>query len=82
MNKSFHSLWRFIQGEEAANRRYLTAPAPGPADQADDCRSGCPGSWPQVDGVRYPKMNPVAPDQHQIFQAVLAGENGLSGEAP
>lgn len=79
MTKSLHNLWRFIQVGEAANRRYLTALATARpikrtiADLDVLCRGRI------VAGTRYPRINPVAPDQHQIFQAVLAGEHTIQG---
>lgn len=79
MTKSLHNLWRYLQVGEAANRRYLNALAAARpmlhtiADLDGLCRGRV------VDGTRYPRMNPVAPDQHQIFQAVLAGEHSIQG---
>lgn len=32
-----------------------------------------------VDATRYPRINPVAPDQHQTFQVILAGEHTIQG---
>ncbi len=79
MNKNLHNLWRFIQVGEAANRRYLNALAAArPIQQTiADLDVLCRGRT--VDGTRYPRLNPVAPDQCQIFQAILAGEHTIQG---
>jgi hypothetical protein len=79
MTKSLHNLWRFIQVGEAANRRYLNALAAAQPIKRTiaDLDSLCRGRM--VDGARCPRINPVAPDQHQIFQAVLAGEHTIQG---
>ena len=79
MTKSLHNLWRFLQVGEAANRRYLSALAAAKptshtiADLDILCRGRIVG------GTRYPRINPVAPDQSQIFRAVLAGEHSILG---
>jgi hypothetical protein len=79
MTKSLHNLWRFIQVGDAANRRYLSALAAARPIKRTiaDLDTLCRGRT--VDGARYPRINPVAADQHQIFQAVLAGEHTIQG---
>jgi hypothetical protein len=79
MTKGLHNLWRYLQVGESANRRYLNALAVvRPTSQTiADLDALCRGRV--VDGTRYPKLNPVAPDQHQIFRAVLAGEFTIQG---
>jgi len=79
MTKSLHNLWRYLQVGEAANRRYLNALAAAkPTSRAiANLDALCRGHV--VNGTRCPRLNPVAPDQHQIFQAVLAGEHSIQG---
>jgi hypothetical protein len=79
MTKGLRNLWRYIQVGEASNRRYLEALAAAkPTRQAiADLDVLCRGRV--VNGTRYPKLNPVAQDQHAIFQAVLAGEHAIRG---
>lgn len=79
MTKSLHNLWRYLQVGEAANRRYLNALAAAKpilhtiADLDTLCRGRV------IDGTRYPRINPVAPDHSQIFRAMLAGEHLIQG---
>jgi hypothetical protein len=79
MTKSLHNLWRYLQVGEAANRRYLNALATVRPTQSTiaELDTLCRGRV--VAGTRYPKINPVAPDQNQIFRAVLAGEFTIQG---
>jgi hypothetical protein len=79
MTKSLHNLWRYLQVGEAANRRYLNALAAAKpiSHTIAELDILCRGRV--VDGTRYPRINPVAPDQSQIFRAVLAGEHSIQG---
>jgi hypothetical protein len=79
MTKSLHNLWRYLQVGEAANRRYLNALAAArpTSHTIADLDTLCRGRV--ADGTRYPRINPVAPEQYQIFRAVLAGEFTIQG---
>ena len=79
MTKSLRNLWRYLQVGEAANRRYLDALAAAKPTQHTIAELDrlCRGRI--VNGQRYPRLNPVAKDQHQIFCGVLAGEHSIQG---
>ncbi len=79
MNKGIGNLWRYLQVGEAANRRYLDAlgAAKPISHTIADLDTLCSGRV--VNGNRCPRLNPVAPGEHRIFQAVLAGEHAIQG---
>jgi hypothetical protein len=79
MGKGVKNLWRYLQIGEAANRRYLEAlsqvqPTGKAVAELDRlCQSRV------VDGRRHGKLNPVAAHDCHVFQAVMAGEQAISG---
>jgi hypothetical protein len=68
-----------MQIAEAANRRYLDAladvrPAQKVKSELDElCRSRV------IQGKPRPKFNPLAPGDHKLFEAVMAGEHQIHG---
>jgi hypothetical protein len=79
MNKGIQNLRRYVEVGAAANRRYLDAlTSVRPTQRAiAELDHICEGRV--VDGARFPKWNPVAEHDCQIFRAVLAGEHAISG---
>jgi len=79
MNKGFGNLRRYLQIGEAANRRYLDALAAAKPVRHTiaDLDALCTGRV--VNGNRCPRLNPVAPSEHRIFQAAMAGEHAING---
>jgi hypothetical protein len=79
MGKGIGNLWRYMQIAEDANRRYLDAladvrPIPKVKGELDElCRSRV------IKGKPCPKFNPLAPGDHKLFQAVMAGEHQIHG---
>ncbi len=79
MSKGIGNLRRYLQIGGAANRRYLDALAAAKPVRHTlaDLDTLCTGRV--VNGNRCPRLNPVAPSEHRIFQAVMAGEHAING---
>jgi hypothetical protein len=79
MGKGIGNLWRYMQIGEAANRRYLDAladvrPVEKVKSEIDElCRSRVLKGKPRA------KFNPLAPQDCQVFEAVMAGEHQIYG---
>jgi hypothetical protein len=79
MNKNVQNLWRYLELGEASNRRYLDAlvtvrPTKRAIAELDVL---CRGRT--VQGKRWPKLNPVGPQECALFRAVLSGEHAIQG---
>jgi hypothetical protein len=79
MTKGVANLWRYIQVSRQANERYLEALAAvrskreAVVELDGLCRSRI------VQGKRYSRFNPVTTADCDLFCAVLAGENAITG---
>jgi len=79
MNKGVANFWRYSQVARQSNRRYLEAmacaqPKGEAVAQLDRlCRSRV------VRGTRIARFNPVAPDDCDLFRAVLHGDHAIRG---
>jgi len=79
MSKNVQNLWRYLELGEASNRRYLDAlvtvtPTKRAIAELDVL---CRGRT--VHGKRWPKLNPIGPDECALFRAVLSGEHAIQG---
>jgi hypothetical protein len=79
MGKGVANLWRYAQVGRQANDRYLNALAYAqPSGKAiAELEDLCHPKTNQ--GKRYARFNPVAQADCELFSAVLAGENALTG---
>lgn len=79
MGKGIHNLPRYFQVGQAANRRYLDALAEvKPSGKAiAELDALCRGRV--TEGRRHGRLNPVGPQDCQLFLAVLAGEHAING---
>lgn len=79
MGKGIRNLWRYLQIGEAANHRYLeglsaarpTGKVVGELEAVSRSRV--------VQGTRYARFNPVAAEDRELFEAVMAGEHSITG---